>query len=63
MEVRGKDIVGRIPRGQEITSEEIREALREPLEDIVEAIKEVLELTPPSFQQTFSTRASSLPAV
>jgi rod shape-determining protein MreB len=47
MEARGKDIVGRVPRSQVVSSEEIREALREPLEAIIEAVKEVLEITPP----------------
>jgi rod shape-determining protein MreB len=36
-----------MPRKVTVTSEEIREALREPLEAIVRAIKETLEQTPP----------------
>ncbi len=47
MEVRGRDLVGGIPRSMTITSEEIRAALSEPLSDIIEAVREVLEQTPP----------------
>ena len=42
-EVRGIDAVGSLPRTATITSEEIRCALLEPLEAIVEAIHEVLD--------------------
>ncbi|MGD9126822.1 MAG: rod shape-determining protein [Planctomycetia bacterium] len=42
-EVRGIDAVGTLPRTATITSEEIRCALLEPLEAVVEAIREVLD--------------------
>jgi len=42
-EVRGLDSVSGLPRGATVTSEEVREALDEPLEEIVEAIKETLD--------------------
>lgn len=60
IEVRGKDIIGRIPRSQVVTSEEVREALREPLEDIVEAVKEVLELTPPEISADLLDRGMTV---
>ena len=42
-EVRGLDAVSGLPRKATITSEEIREALGEPLEAILEAIKQTLD--------------------
>lgn len=47
MDIRGRDIVAGIPRMVSITSEEVREAILEPLNVIVEAVKFVLERTPP----------------
>ncbi len=42
-EVRGVDAISRLPRKATITSEEVREALAAPLEQIVEAIKHTLD--------------------
>jgi rod shape-determining protein MreB len=47
MEIRGRDTLGGMPRTVLIHSEEIREALREPLEAIVKSIRQTLERTPP----------------
>ncbi len=47
MEVKGRDLVAGVPKTIEATSEEIREALAEPLRMIVEAILTSLERTPP----------------
>lgn len=47
MEVRGRDLVAGIPKTIEITDEEVREALAEPVNQIVEAVKIALERTPP----------------
>ncbi|MFH1262800.1 MAG: rod shape-determining protein [Pseudomonadota bacterium] len=47
VEVKGRDMVAGVPKTIEVTSEEIREALAEPLRMIVEAIKTALERTPP----------------
>ena len=46
MEVRGIDLAGR-PKTIELSSKEVREALREPVMQIIEAIKKALEATPP----------------
>jgi rod shape-determining protein MreB len=43
MEVRGRDLLAGVPQAVTISSVEIREALREPLEAVVEAIRGVLE--------------------
>ncbi len=47
MDIRGRDIVAGIPRTVKITSEEVREAILEPINIIVDAVKFVLEKTPP----------------
>ena len=46
-EVKGRDLVDGIPKTIEISSVEIREALDEAIETIVEAVKVALERTPP----------------
>ncbi len=47
MEIKGRDLVAGVPRVMEIHSEEIREAIAEPVFAIVEAVKLALEKTPP----------------
>ncbi len=47
MEVRGRDLVAGLPKMVMVTSEEIREALSEPVQSIVEAVRTTLERTPP----------------
>ena len=45
--MKGRDLVDGIPKTIEISSVEIREALDEAIETIVEAVKVALERTPP----------------
>ncbi|HPT98294.1 MAG TPA: rod shape-determining protein [Armatimonadota bacterium] len=47
LEVKGRDLVAGLPKTIEVTSEEVREALAEPIGQIVERVKSVLERTPP----------------
>jgi rod shape-determining protein MreB len=47
MEVKGRDLVAGIPKNLKLTSEEIRDAISEPISQIVEALKSALEQTPP----------------
>ena len=47
MEVKGRDLVGGIPKTVVIDSDEIREALSEPVSAIVDAVRAVLEQAPP----------------
>jgi rod shape-determining protein MreB and related proteins len=47
MEIKGRDLVAGVPRVMEVNSEEIREAIAEPVFAIVEAVKVALERTPP----------------
>ena len=46
-EVKGRDLVTGIPKPLEITAEEVREALMEPINTIVETVRITLEKTPP----------------
>ena len=45
--VRGRDLVTGIPKTIEVNSDEIRQALKDPVNAIVEAVKRCLEQTPP----------------
>ncbi|MFZ5516419.1 MAG: rod shape-determining protein [Candidatus Zhuqueibacterota bacterium] len=45
--VKGRDLVAGIPKTVEINAEEVQEALTEPVNTIVEAVKLCLEQTPP----------------
>lgn len=47
MSVKGRDMIAGLPRSATISSEEIRAAIAEPINAIVEAIKVTLETTPP----------------
>ncbi len=47
MEVKGRNLINGLPNNAIISSEDVREALSESLDKIVEAIKETLERTPP----------------
>jgi rod shape-determining protein MreB and related proteins len=47
MEVRGRDMISGLPRKTVITSEEIREALQEPVHGITEAVTRTLERAEP----------------
>jgi rod shape-determining protein MreB len=47
MEVKGRDLIDGIPKTIVIGDDEIREALREPIMTIVDAVRTALERTPP----------------
>jgi rod shape-determining protein MreB len=47
LEIKGRDLVSGIPKTLKISSVEVREALAEPLSQIVAAVKTALEQTPP----------------
>ena len=47
MDVRGRDLVAGVPKNLKISSVQIREALNETLEVVVEAVRLALEQTPP----------------
>ncbi|HKI81767.1 MAG TPA: rod shape-determining protein, partial [Pseudodesulfovibrio sp.] len=47
MEVKGRDLVTGIPQNRPITAEEVREAISEQVEGIVQGVRIALEQTPP----------------
>src|SRR3989442_908911 len=47
MEIKARDLVAGIPKTMKISSVEVREALSEPLQQIVDALMQSLEKTPP----------------
>lgn len=47
MDIKGRNLLTGLPENITVTSEEVRDALSEPLSQIVEAIKITLEKTPP----------------
>ncbi len=56
MDVKGRDLVAGVPRTLSIGSSEIREALSEPINGIVEAVKVTLERTPPELAGDIADR-------
>ena len=47
MEIKGRDMVAGIPKTVELSDEEIRDCLLDPINQIVEAVRVALERTPP----------------
>jgi rod shape-determining protein MreB len=60
MEIRGRDLLAGLPKSVEITSEEIREALTEPVRQIAEKLCTVLEETPPELGSDVIERGITL---
>jgi len=58
--VKGRDLVNGIPKTTEASSVEIREALSEPIAQIVEAVKLTLERTPPELSADILDRGVML---
>ena len=55
-EIRGRDMVSGLPKTVVLTSEEIRQALEEPLSQIIDAVKETLDRTPPELASDIMDR-------
>jgi rod shape-determining protein MreB len=47
MDVKGRDLVSGIPKTVSVHSQEIRECIQEPIQQIVDAVRRALEITPP----------------
>lgn len=60
VEIRGRDLVGGLPKTIKISEEEIVEALTEPVKQIVELIKQSLERTPPELASDIVDRGITL---
>ncbi|HYN34654.1 MAG TPA: rod shape-determining protein [Ilumatobacteraceae bacterium] len=46
-DIRGRDLISGLPRTVQVTTEQVREALAEPISAIVDAVKTTLDKTPP----------------
>jgi len=47
MEIKGRDLVAGVPKTMKVSSNQIREAMAEPISAIIEAVRLALEQTPP----------------
>jgi rod shape-determining protein MreB len=47
MEIKGRDLVAGIPKTMKLSSVQVREALSEPVDAIIQAVRQALEETPP----------------
>ncbi|TDX49014.1 rod shape-determining protein [Orenia marismortui] len=56
MDIRGRDLVNGLPKTITITAEEIQKALKEPVNDIIRAVKSTLEETPPELSADIMDR-------
>lgn len=54
MDVTGRDLITGLPKTVKVTDDQIREAIKEPIEAIVASIKRVLEVTPPELAADIS---------
>ncbi len=59
-EIRGRDLVSGLPKTIELSSEEVRGALEEPVSHIVAAVKETLDRTPPELAGDIMDRGITL---
>lgn len=60
MTIRGRDMLSGLPKNVTISSREVREALSEPIMEIVESIKTTLEKTPPELSSDIIDRGITL---
>jgi rod shape-determining protein MreB and related proteins len=60
MEIQGQDQVSGLPKPATLTTDEIVEAIEDPLEDIAESIQRVLEKTPPELISDIIDRGVAL---
>ena len=56
MDIKGRDLVAGVPRTLTVSSDEVRDALAEPVNTIVEAVKGTLERTPPELAGDIADR-------
>ena len=56
IEVRGRNLAEGVPRAITVTSDEITQAISEPLQSIVRAVKSALEQTPPELSSDIAER-------
>jgi rod shape-determining protein MreB len=55
-EIRGRDMISGLPKTVVLSSEEVREALEEPVSQIIDAVKSTLDKTPPELASDIMDR-------
>lgn len=60
MEIKGRDLISGVPKTITLTSKEIQEAIKEPVDAILRAIKEILEIAPPELAADLVDRGITL---
>ena len=60
VEIRGRDLVGGLPKTIRISEDEVREALAEPVKQILETVRQALERTPPELAADIVDRGITL---
>ncbi|KPU45986.1 Rod shape-determining protein MreB [Oxobacter pfennigii] len=60
MKIKGRDLVTGLPKILPVTSAEIREAISEPVNSIIDAIKTILEQTPPELASDIMDKGITL---
>lgn len=60
MDIKGRDLVTGLPKTIEINEDQIREAIKEPIYSIIDAIKTTLEKTPPELSADIMERGIML---
>ena len=63
IEVRGRDLIEGIPKTARVSSAEIRQALREPVDEIIRGVKRTLEDTPPELAADIARYLNDEPVV
>ena len=60
MNIKGRNLMDGLPKNVDITSEEIREAMSEPISQIADLVKVTLEKTPPELASDIIDRGIML---
>ncbi len=60
VEITGRDLVGGLPKRIEISEDEVRDALTEPVKRITEVVRQALEKTPPELASDIVDRGITL---
>jgi rod shape-determining protein MreB len=55
-EIRGRDMITGLPKTVVLSSEDVREALEEPMQQIIDAVKSTLDKTPPELASDIMDR-------
>ncbi len=60
MEIKGRNLIDGLPKSVEITSEQVREALADPVDQILDSIRYTLDRTPPELAADIIERGITL---